>query len=511
MPTNINLGKKLGIAGQTNIQLPSGPPTPPPPFVDNKSFEFDGATSYFNGNFVTYNELDGATKAAFSFWIKPTSSTFRTIFAVGTTATAGEAQILCFADASNRIRVNITDTTNTMSTDIDALQPNYWNHVFIAINFSGPSAIYIDGINKTNTINIGALSAFGLAKGDFYLGEDSNSYQGKFLGLINEFAVWSGQDYINSFGILFNEGLPRDLNNLPLNPIGQATPPPTTWFRCGESSTWDGSKWTMADVNGGYNLQSIGIAGPPTQPSPDVPLFNNKSFVFDGATDYIQTTSTYSEIDSATLLTVSLWIKPATSGVWGILTSTIRNAVTNRFQHCILADTNNRIRLFKSTGSDYTYSNLNVLNIGQWNHIMVCVDLSQPSTSTRGRIFVNNVDETSGVVNLNSTPFDVSIDSLYIGENQNGYLTPFDGNIDEVAIWVGTDLRNDVATIYNGGVPNDLNDNGLTAPTSWYRIGEDSLYNSGPGLWSFPDNGSGGNNGSSLTFPESARVSDVPT
>ena len=508
MPTNINLGKKLGVAGQTNIQLPSGPPAPPPPFVDNKSFEFDGATSYFNGGFIPYTELDGATKAAFSFWIKPTSSTFRTIFAVGTTATAGEAQILCFTDASNRIRVNITDTTNTMSTDINALQPNYWNHVFIAVNFSGPSAIYIDGINKTNTVNIGALSAFGNSKGDFYLGEDQNSYQGKFLGLINEFAVWSGQDYINSFGILFNEGLPRDLNNLPLNPIGQATPPPTTWFRCGESSTWNGSKWTMADVNGGYNLQSIAIAGPPTQPSPDVPLFNNKSFTFDGATDYVQTTSTYSELDGESKATFSVWVKPSVLDTIRIICHTPKNTSMSDSQFLMFLRNNGSVDFSVSSASLYARSNAGVITAGAWNHIFICIDFA---TLGNVQMFVNNSPELS-LQNMNSlSTFPASTGELYIGEEANGYQSLFSGEIDEFAIWSGQDLSSDVATIYNGGVPNDLNNNGLNTPTTWYRMGEDSLYNSGPGLWSFPDNGSGGNNGSSLTFPEAARVPDVPT
>ena len=46
------------------------------------------------------------------------------------------------------------------------------------------------------------------------------------------------------------------------------------------------------------------------------------------------------------------------------------------------------------------------------------------------------------------------------------------GNIDEFAIWSGTDLRANASTIYNSGVPNDLNNNGLTAPTTWYRMGD---------------------------------------
>jgi len=472
----------------------------PPAFLDNKSFEFDGTTSYFDGNSVTYTELDGATKAAFSFWIKPTSSTFRTIFAVGTTATAGEAQILCFADASNRIRVNITDTTNTMSTDIDALQPNYWNHVFIAINFSGPSGIYIDGINKTNTVNIGGLSAFATSKGDFYLGEDSNSYQGKFLGLINEFALWSGGDYINSFGILFNEGLPRDLNNLPLNSIGQATPPPTTWFRCGESSTWDGSKWTMADVNGGYNLQSIGIAGPPTQPSSDVPLYNNKSFVFDGISDRIIMGNVLNLADDGSdPFSISFWVKSQNGSGVQRFVSKITGSSDG---YGIYQNGSIIYMLIGSYLNNCIFNSYNFvpLNNNTWHHLVWTYDGSQDASGMKLHINGGTNVLTGGLTNLPINNV-VTTAEFRIGSNQNGKM-------DEVSYFNFALTQENITSIYNNGIPNNISS---LNPLGWWRIGEDALYNSGTGLWSFPDNGSGGNNGSNLTFPESARVSDVPT
>ena len=239
------------------------------------------------------------------------------------------------------------------------------------------------------------------------------------------------------------------------------------------------------------------------------PSFSNvNSFSFDGVDDYFLGTSTYSELDGQSKMTLSMWVKPSASGISQILTSTIRNATSNNFQHLMRTDTNERIRFFKSTTSDYTYSNANVLNIGQWNHVVVCVDLSQSTTSLRCRIFVNNVDETSGFVNLSTTAFDASIDSLYIGENQNGDFTPFLGKIDELAIWSGTDLRNDVATIYNNGEPTDLNNNGLTAPTTWQRMGENATWNGA--TWTMTDV-NGGYTNRSINMVEANRTTDVPT
>lgn len=112
---------------------------------------------------------------------------------------------------------------------------------------------------------------------------------------------------------------------------------------------------------------------------------------------------------------------------------------------------------------------------------------------------------------MNRTSFSASIGSLYIGEHSQGFWSPFSGKIDEVAIWSGTDFRtqSDVDTIYNLGIPNNLNDNGLTAPTTWFRMGEEANYAGGE--WTLTDQGSGSNNGSSTTLPPEALSTDVPS
>ena len=136
------------------------------------------------------------------------------------------------------------------------------------------------------------------------------------------------------------------------------------------------------------------------------------------------------------------------------------------------------------------------INDGNWHHVMF---VYVPSTSMT--LYVDGVQDAQNTTSIPSA-INNNYSDVYIGQFQF-----WDGNIDEVAVW-NSDQSSNASTIYNSGVPNDLSS---LSSVSWWRMGEDSLYNSGPGLWSFPDNGSGGNNGSSLTFPESARVSDVPT
>jgi hypothetical protein len=236
---------------------------------------------------------------------------------------------------------------------------------------------------------------------------------------------------------------------------------------------------------------------------------NLYSFEFDGATDYIQSsTSPYSELDGQTKATFSLWVKPQLNQ-YGILFHVPRNTTSAQGQVLCFLDTSYRVRWSMDTTSYYGNSLTNVITLNAWNHILICIDLTQSASQDRSRVFINGVNQTA-VSNLTTrTQFSPSTGSLLIGEETRGYLTPFLGNMDEFAIWSGQDLRNDVATIYNGGVPNDLNDNGLTAPTTWYRMGENATWTGRE--WNPISDVQGSNDAVSATMPEAARTTDVPT
>ena len=485
---------------KVNPNVSGGTPTPPS-FADTTSFYYDGVDDFLTGT-TTYSELNGQTKMTFSIWIKPTSATTSVITSIEDNGSAEQFRVIFHSSRYIVIRTFTANgrDTRTANASIDL---NVWTHISFCLDYSLTSGsrgkIFINGVDATSSDsqNQASLNTSG---GALFIGARNVGSLLPFNGNINEVAIWSGVDLRNNIQEIWNSGLPNDLNNLP------TAPQPTTWIRS-ENGTWNGSAWLVDDANSDYQMRDANMVE--ANRENDVPsLYSNKSFSFDGVDDYVDTNATYSQLDGQTKATFSMWVKPSASGISQILTSTIRNITSNNFQHLIRTDINERIRFFKSTSSDYTYSNANVLNIGQWNHVMICVDLSQPTTSLRCRIFVNNVDETSGFVNLSITAFDTSIDALYIGENQNGEFTPFLGNIDEVAIWSGTDLRDDVATIFNQGVPNNLNENGLTAPTTYYRMGEDATWNGSQ--WTLNDNGLGGNNGTSQNMVLASRTNDVP-
>jgi hypothetical protein len=235
---------------------------------------------------------------------------------------------------------------------------------------------------------------------------------------------------------------------------------------------------------------------------------NEYSFQFDGVDEYIQTDATYSELNGQTKATFSAWIKPTATNLLGVILHTPRNTGASDSQFQILIDNANRLRFqIQETGS-YIYSNVGVFTADTWSHILVCYDGTLTS-SNRGKIFIDGVDET-GAVNMNNTSFTTSIGSLYISEHSQGFWNPFSGKIDEVAIWSGTDFRTqpDVDTIYNGGIPNNLNDNGLTIPTTWFRMGEEATWNGT--TWTMTDV-NGGYVNTSANMAEASRTTDVPT
>ena len=77
-----------------------------------------------------------------------------------------------------------------------------------------------------------------------------------------------------------------------------------------------------------------------------------------------------------------------------------------------------------------------------------------------------------------------------IGRAGSTSLNPWNGNIDEVAYW--NSVQN-ASTIYNSGTPADLTS---LSPLSWWRMGEDSTFNTN---WNVPDN-AGSNTGTSANM-----------
>ena len=245
-------------------------------------------------------------------------------------------------------------------------------------------------------------------------------------------------------------------------------------------------------------------------PTPPPPFSNVNSFSFDGVDDSFVGVGTYSELDGQSKATFSAWIKAGSlsslSYLFAIGGSTNLFQVAVRFQS--ISSTNARCYLYISQASNSrrSYADLiGIKNDGDWHHLLVCLDLTQPGYSESAFFLDGSQLTTNGY--FSPTVLENSGTPLSIGNRETPNTGLMVGNIDEFAIWSGTDLRNDVATIYNNGEPTDLNNNGLTAPTTWQRMGEDATWNGA--TWTMTDvNGSYTNR--SINMVEANKTTDVP-
>jgi hypothetical protein len=202
---------------------------------------------------------------------------------------------------------------------------------------------------------------------------------------------------------------------------------------------------------------------------------NLYSVAFDGVDDRTETSVNYSEFDGETKGTFSFWFKcngnnsnqhdtvVKVGPAFGRRTFEIELTMASQVQFIFtIAQGGSGRKVFVDIG--------NFRQDDSWHHILFCVDLSLSPNENKTKLFVDGDEVTlSGGINNSSFPSHPA--TLTVGGTTQSNKS-FQGNLDEVALWSGIDLRNNIATIYNSGVPNDLNSNGLTAPTSYYRMGD---------------------------------------
>ena len=238
---------------------------------------------------------------------------------------------------------------------------------------------------------------------------------------------------------------------------------------------------------------------------------STNSFTFDGSTDYVDIGSPTSIQSLTSEITISAWIKApktfstqqytlaskgeyaASGSQWTIQIYTANASNTNGGYFQVFPQAN-------AITDRQTLTFPTAIDDNQWHHIM-CVN-----DGTDLKVYIDGVLDATGVgkgrtlYNGNRT--------LRLGRLTASTVNKLIGNLDEVAIF-GTALElSDAQTIYNDGIPNNLNDLS-TPPLSWWRMGEAATY--GGGAWTLVDQGSGGNDGSSTTLPPDAISTDVPT
>lgn len=206
---------------------------------------------------------------------------------------------------------------------------------------------------------------------------------------------------------------------------------------------------------------------------------NTKSVLLDGVDSRNETSINYSEFDGETKGTFSFWFK--CNGSFSNKHDTVvkvgppYSRRTFEIELTMATQVQFIFKIAQSGSGKQVFVDIgNFRQDGLWHHILFCADFSLSPNANKTKLFVDGSEITlSGSITLSSFPSHPA--TLTVGGTTEANKS-FQGSLDEVALWSGVDLRDDISTIYNSGVPNDLNSNGLTAPTTWYRMGDGDTY-----------------------------------
>ena len=112
------------------MSLTGGPRLSTVPFKNLNSFNFDGVDEYFIGT-STYSELNGTTKATWSYWVKPTLGTTMVLSRVSNTTSTSAFVYMFYLFSTGEIGAAIGDTTRRSVTGSNVLTNNVWSHILV--------------------------------------------------------------------------------------------------------------------------------------------------------------------------------------------------------------------------------------------------------------------------------------------------------------------------------------------------------------------------------------------
>ena len=224
--------------------------------------------------------------------------------------------------------------------------------------------------------------------------------------------------------------------------------------------------YTVGGVSSNFNL-SVTAA----------PVASTKSMAFDGVDDFINAGSSITNLQTGDI-SFSAWIYPTSFSSYNYFLDS--GAITTKKGiFAGLQITTGFVAVIRKTGVTDTRCTTGWvdcgLSINNWYNIVGVFD-EDGGTAGVGqlKLYVNGVLKATvdGSGQDTGTGYD-----LHIGKSENDF-SHFVGNIDEVSLYNYPLTSGNVTTIYNSGVPNNLDDL-TTPPTAWYRMGEN-------GSWKYP-------------------------
>ena len=379
-----------------------------------------------------------------------------------------------------------------------------WHHCVITNEAGSPGTlkVYIDD-NLTYTNTAGSA---GLLPAKFYsIGTYGGGTTRPYGGFVSNVSLFNTNLDASAVTTLYNNGTPE------VTPSNS----PTNWWKLDNLTTGIqdaiGSGGTFTNTNTIVGkipvAKNTGLSSGMTTANlvnsdltRSIP-YSSYSMTFDAAgTDRINIGNP-SNLQITNSFSVSIWIKQTTqqdsvviskdafgtNRCWSLWTNAYQS---NNFVQFIVWDASNAIF--------YVDSNIRV-DDGNWHHLTAVYDASNSL-----KIYIDGVLNNTNSTNIPSAIADKTVD-IILGESNTSGSFEFPGNISNAAIFNSAITEDQVLSIYNGGVPNDISS---LSPVSWWSLAGDSYYDGTN--WICPDLGGGGNNGTSANLAATALVGNGP-
>ncbi len=495
------------------------------------AFNFDNILTTPAPSFDSSFNPDGYTKLTFSIWAYAENYYNRSTFFATFEDTVNKYSDSNFKITPSRNRFNISINGDAIcalniGSGFQSITPNdVWNCITLvydgtftdadtATQNAGRLKFYTNGVYKafdtfTNNVPSSIVSdSLGSRIGAANPTLSNGSSRSPFFGKLSNLQIWDTNLSASDALALYNNG----------SPISGTQPEAANlkawWKMDTDTSNWNGSTWSVTDSSGeGNTATSLGMSesnlinssvsalngissGMTTANLVNSDLtrsipYSSYSMVFDGIDDFISiydgaagsgpSSLKFTSTDS---FSISCWINMVSS-------SGQENIISFRGTPLIWLYRSGTTIGFRLRGdSSGTESVITTTTTnGAWHNIVAIRDYN--SGSPQLKLYIDNVAVTP-VTDSTSGNFD-SYDKFSIcNDNYSGGRYWFDGNTSNVAIFNSALTEDQILTIYNGSVPNDISS---LSPVAWWSLAGDSYYNGND--WICPDLGSGGNNGTS--------------
>jgi hypothetical protein len=458
---------------------------------------FDGSDDYLAIP-NTASELNFSGDMSISFWVNYTniSSGFQWLVDKSTSANDRHYSLYLRNGVGGTKLFSFSTSGGGFSTSTQSIAVNTWNHVVISCEsgVAGGTKLYVNGnvetLSSTHTVVSNNSAPLQFSK------RDDTLY--KLEGLMDDVAIFDTALDQTAVTALRGGGTPSEVTGA----VG--------YWRMGDdsndSATSGGSIATITDSSGNGNDAVQATAN--NQPTfKALEQSATSSLSFDGGGDYLHTAgftlgATYS---------FSMWFNFDAQA--SISNNTLLNSehyYTDGYDSFVFRISNaTTMHLYSYSGrssAQLITITVPTLSTGTWYNLV----LTNPgSGSAQGYLNGNSVT-TSGSTSRAFTDLQ-NTKGLIIGDNLTNNNSPFDGELDEVAVFNTALSASEVSSLAASRGAHIMNDLSLS-PVVYYRMGEDdSLTNGQTGISQITDASGNGKHAtqSTASYQPTARVFSV--